>query len=169
MSIPKSHTSSKSQKSKKKTEKSEKKTEKTKKTEKKSVIDEQAFENIINNPGIPSIKNEKITNNNNPNTIEYLDNDIYYLNNKEKISKLNQVPDNTSKIMKYIVIIIFIILGVIISIKFSRKPKENWNILVVYLILTAMIKFKFNINNKFLFFNNINGIDYLFSKRLTKF
>lgn len=119
----------------------------------------------INDPTIPSNKENTSININryNTKTIEYLDTDIYYKSNNEKYTIKDKLP-TTNKYIKYFIIAIFLVLGILIFIEFSKSPKERWNILVIYVLLVIFIKFFYNINKRFLFFNRIDGIDKIFSK-----
>ncbi len=133
---------------------------KKKSTIKPIVIDSNSFEQIINNPEIP-YKNKKPIDNENSNIISYLDNDIY--DNNEQNYKFNQIASGGSNFVKYTFIIILTILGISIIIYFSKNPKKYWNILVLYIIIIILLKYKFDTNKKFLFFDNFN---YLFSKNI---
>ncbi len=133
---------------------------KKKSTIKPIIIDSNSFEQIINNPEIP-YKNKKPINNENSNIISYLDNDIY--DNNEQNYKFNQIASGGSNFVKYTFIIILTILGISIIIYFSKNPKKYWNILVLYIIIIILLKYKFDTNKKFLFFDNFN---YLFSKNI---
>lgn len=121
--------------------------------------------NALNDPTIPSErKNTDITiEKYNTKTIEYLDTDIYYKSRKDQFSIKDKVP-KSNKYIKYFVITILVILGILVCIEFSKSPKERWNILFIYILLIIFIKFFYNINKRFLFFNSVEGIDKIFDK-----
>ncbi len=121
--------------------------------------------NIINNPTIP---NSNVTqtvskNNYNPNTITYLDNDIYYMDNKQKKFDVKKIK--TNRYIKIFTIIVMVILGLTILIELSKDPKHKWNMLVLYLILLYLLVFCYDINKRYFFFNEINSLDKIFNNK----
>lgn len=126
------------------------------------VVTNDALINTINNPTIPNnyinndynLNNDSYEDNLNPNIITYLDNDIYYTNNKQKESMIAAKP-KSHKSIRVLFIILMSILGLLVFYNFVISPKEYWNILIVYILLfIALVKY-YDINKKYLFVDKI--------------
>jgi hypothetical protein len=139
------------------------------------VIDTPALDpdlviSAINDPTIPG-SNTLTTyqiNKDNPNSIMYLDNDIYYTSNsmKKKMMSNKSTTSGISLIIVLIFNIFLFILGFKTLKEFWKYPRQKWNLLLIYIIIIILVKFNFNYDKKFLFFNKVNSIDSLFSKNL---
>jgi hypothetical protein len=124
----------------------------------------------INDPTIPGSNSENTYQvyKDNPDSIIYLDNDIYYTSNsmkKKMISKKSTVSGISLIFILSFNIFLFI-LGFKTLKEFWKYPRQRWNLVFVYIIIIILVKINFNYDKKFLFFNKVNSIDSLFSKNL---